>query len=136
MKIVVDTNVIVSALLFKDSNPAFILNLIYNRICHPLMNSEIYIEYRNTLSRQKFQFTKYQIDYVLDEFMDNSELVLANPTGLKFLDEDDKKFYTVAETGRADFLITGNLKHFPKSTHKFQIVTAREFLENCIYQDQ
>ncbi|MDR0585773.1 MAG: hypothetical protein LBG26_00885 [Treponema sp.] len=48
------------------------------------------------------------------------------PQNIKFADEDDKIFYELYKSGEAIFLITGNIKHFPKEKN---IITPREFIE-------
>lgn len=64
---VIDTNVIVSAIISKhlESNPAKIIRAIVQERIVPLFNDEILDEYREVLSRQKFHLTQTQIDTVL-----------------------------------------------------------------------
>jgi predicted nucleic acid-binding protein len=48
------------------------------------------------------------------------------PQNIRFTDEDDRIFYELYKSSESDFLITGNIKHFPKERN---IITPREFIE-------
>ncbi|MBN1597598.1 MAG: putative toxin-antitoxin system toxin component, PIN family [Bacteroidales bacterium] len=127
MKVVIDTNVIVSGLLKPNSNPSQILNLFLNDQIQLLYDFRIIEEYENVLLRNKFKFKKEDI-LVLMDFLKNEEIFTpANPIEIHFTDIEDKKFYEVALTGNADFLVTGNLIHFPKSK---LIVSPATFIRN------
>ncbi len=124
LKLVLDTNVLVSALLNPNGAPAKVLDYCFNSsdlICY---DSRILEEYENVLNRQKFGFNKKDISIVLKFLIENGFSVLPNPIEDEFVDEGDKKFYEVAKACGA-ILITGNIKHFPKEEF---IVTPNEFL--------
>jgi predicted nucleic acid-binding protein len=63
---------------------------------------------------------------VLDFIINDGEYIISMPQNLTFADEDDKIFYELYKSGAVDFLITGNIKHFPKEKN---IITPREFIE-------
>lgn len=125
MKVVVDTNVLVSALLNPNGVPAKILNLILNQRLIVLYDSRILHEYDAVLRRPKFAFEKAWVDNLLDYVKYSGEFVIADSIGDPFTDEDDRKFLEVARSGEALYLITGNLFHFPEEK---QIVSPRIFL--------
>lgn len=125
MRIVLDTNVLVSALLKPESNPAQVLNTILNEKVTLLYDNRILLEYRKVLLRAKFGFSREAVDPLLDFFNSTGEFVAAGPITIPFQDEADKKFYEVAKTGHALFLITGNGTHYPKDPI---VITPRDFI--------
>jgi uncharacterized protein len=129
MNVVVDTNVLVSGLLNPKGLPANILNLLLNGKLSLLYDNRIISEYENVLNRDEFGFKKENIEPFIDFLKCEGYFVTANPIKATFKDEDDKKFLEVAETGKAEYLITGNIVHFPE--HK-KIVTPKEFIEKNI----
>lgn len=126
MRVVLDTNVLISALLNAMSKPAEVLNLILAGRIDLLLDNRILLEYEAVLRRPKFQFTDDAIVPVLEFFRQAGAFVTAEPTSHRFTDTDDRKFYEVAISGAADFLITGNTKHFPDDPI---IVSPSHFLE-------
>ena len=124
--VVVDTNVLVSGLINPGGSPAKILNMILNGEIIILHDSRIIEEYRKVLTREKFGFSDEDV-YNLVEFLFNEGIqVTPNPVKQKFTDIHDEKFFEVAVSGNADFLVTGNKRHFPKEDF---IVNAAEFLK-------
>jgi putative PIN family toxin of toxin-antitoxin system len=113
-KVVLDTNVLVSALLKPDSNPGKVLDLIISGsvvCCH---TSLILKEYQDVLARPKFGFDQGDV-MVLVTFLEKTGLSVVPPLAPeKFEDESDRIFYETALFVNG-FLITGNLKHFPPS---------------------
>jgi putative PIN family toxin of toxin-antitoxin system len=126
MKVVVDTNVIVSALINTHGTPAKILSLILNGNVKILYDNRIIFEYTDVLSRKEFGFPKEIINDLINYFKHDGEFINSEYTKRKFSDEADKKFYEVYKTGKAKYLITGNLKHFPKED---AIITPKDFLQ-------
>jgi putative PIN family toxin of toxin-antitoxin system len=127
MRIVLDTNIIISALLVPASLPGEILDNVLNRNLTIVYDNRILSEYIDVLFRKKFRIDKELARYIIDLIKKEGEFILAMPEKSKFTDESGKKFYEVYKSGNAMFLITGNLKHFPKETG---IVTPREFIDN------
>lgn len=128
MRVVLDTNVIVSGLLSPQCAPATIISLLLNEKITILYDSRIIQEYQNVLRRPKFKFELHLILNLLEFIKHSGEFIAANPTDINFQDEDDIPFYEVATSGNAGFLVTGNLKHFPKSK-KSKIISPAEFLK-------
>jgi uncharacterized protein len=127
MKIVLDTNVLVSGLLNPEGLPAKIINMLVNERLTIFYDNRILQEYKDVLGRSKFGFTADLIDPLIDFIRQTGQFVTADHIVEHFDDEDDKKFLEVAESADADFLITGNKVHFPDRPG---IVTPREFIEN------
>jgi len=112
MLAVIDTNILVSALWTDKGNPARIVELALNRRITPCYDCRILKEYEAVLSRPRFNFAKWKIEYLLEQIEHEGMSVIAQPIDISFADESDKKFYEAAKQCGAA-LITGNLKHFP-----------------------
>ena len=125
MQVVIDTNILVSALWSKNGAPARIVSMVVSGVLIPCFDYRILSEYREVLRRPKFGISDGEINAQLDWFEANGRSVVADPIEDSFIDEADKKFYEVAKFCGAD-LVTGNLKHFPEDP---QIVSVSEFLE-------
>ncbi len=127
---VIDTNVLVSALLSKNEEAATvqILERVLAGEIIPVYSIEIMKEYREVLNRKKFKFTKELINYLLSSIEHYGVNVYPAPTEEKLPDMKDLPFYEVVMEKRVDntYLVTGNIKHFPKHTF---IVTARQMLD-------
>ena len=113
---VFDTNVLISALLSKreDSPPVLLLNHVLDGRIVLVYNEEIVSEYQEVLHRDKFGFSDERIKTVL-EVVRTGLCLGRTPSNEIFPDEDDAIFYEVALSKEGTFLITGNLRHFPKS---------------------
>ena len=126
---VLDTNVLVSALLSKKSVPAEILDEATHGRIVPLFDDEILTEYEDVLHRKKFPFTAREVRALIEAIKDGGVYVEAGPVDAILPDLDDAVFYAVVMEKRKDgdaYLITGNQKHFPKEPF---IVTPKEMLD-------
>ena len=124
MLVVIDTNVLVSALWSKNGAPAKIISLVLQGKLIPCYDYRILSEYTTVLARPKFGFTDGEINALLDWIEIYGRSILADPLEDIFIDESDKKFYEVAKYGNA-ILVTGNLKHFPNDV---QVMSVSDFL--------
>ena len=113
MKIVLDTNVLVSALLTPQGLPAQILLLALAGDLTLLFDERILEEYREVLHRPRFAIPRDQLAEILEQLEADGELVAATPVTAALPDPDDRPFIEVALSGRADALVTGNVRHFP-----------------------
>ena len=126
---VIDTNVLVSALLSAKSVPSQIVRQAMGGVITPLYNSEILAEYEEVLHRAKFSFEESDIKIVLSALQEYGVKVDAGQMDFKVFDSDDVVFYAVVMEKRKEidaYLVTGNTKHFP---HKPFVVTPREMLD-------
>jgi uncharacterized protein len=127
---VVDTNVIVSALITKnpDSPPRQIFRAMLTGDIIPLYHTDILAEYEEVLSRKKFHLQIETIQTVLQAIREFGVEVVPRSTGEILIDMDDLVFYEVAMEKRDDdaYLVTGNQKHYPVRNF---IVTPVEMLE-------
>ena len=127
---VVDTNVLVSALLAtlkdKESSPLKILHHILDGAIIPIFNDEIIDEYREVLHRPKFRFPENAIEQVLNAISIlgvHSDRIKSEDT---CNDPKDVVFYEVTLSVDETYLITGNIKHFPVKPF---IVTPAQMIE-------
>ena len=128
--VVIDTNVLVSALLTRsdDSATVQIIGKVIKGELIPVYSEEIMEEYQEVLNRRKFRFDADLVQYMLSFIMDKGIRIKPLETGEQLPDPKDLPFYetvyTVRERGTC--LVTGNLKHFPQRPY---IVTARQMLD-------
>ena len=128
--VVIDTNVLVSAILSKESDSPVVkvLNLLFANEIQLFYNDDIMNEYKDVLHRKKFNFDTSLIKYIIDTIEENGIKVIAKKIDIELMDEKDKPFYELVmdESIKDGKLITGNIRHFPSHT---KIVTPREFIE-------
>lgn len=127
---IIDTNVLVSAMLSKKNDSATIqvVGKVLSGEITPVFSLEILKEYREVLSRKKFNFSNETVDYFLSAIEHFGILVSPLSTEESLPDMKDLPFYEVVMDKKDDgaYLVTDNLKHFPE---KEFIVTARELLD-------
>ncbi len=136
LRIVIDTNVFVSALISPSGKPASVLNLALGGSIVPVADALIFAEYFDVLTRPKFGFPKELLSPLASSlrrfFQPVSPVPLPRP---KFLpDPEDEKFLAVALGAGGVPLVTGNKKHFPEpllqeyGIHTVPILNPDEFL--------
>jgi uncharacterized protein len=124
LKVVIDTNIIVSALLSPRGLSARLLNLVLEKKIIIVYDNNILFEYSDVLNREKFKLDKELVNIIINFIAKEGEYKTAEFQNIKFNDEDDKAFYELYRNEDVDFLITGNKKHFPDEK---KIVTVRNF---------
>lgn len=114
---VIDTNVLLSALLSKneDSDTVRVLNAVFDGIIIPLYHQDILFEYNEVFHREKFHLQEEVIQTILESIKQYGVEVFPQPTGAILIDMDDLIFYEVAMDKRDNgaYLVTGNQKHYP-----------------------
>ena len=126
---VIDTNVLVSALLRYESVPGQVMAQALTGQIIPLLNDDILAEYTEVLARPKFHFPAPAVTALLEGLIRRGLFVDAGPVDELLPDPDDAVFYEVTMEARKDrgaCLVTGNLKHFPVRSY---VVTPHEMLE-------
>ena len=127
---VIDTNVLVSAMLKFQSVPGQVANEALLGKIIPLLCDEIVAEYREVFARPKFKFDQKVVDVFIDGIVDRGIFVDAVPVEEIIPDPKDIVFYGVTMEGRKEYddayLVTGNLKHFPVKSF---VVTPKEMLD-------
>ena len=133
--VVIDTNVLVSAVLKSHSVPGSIVELAFDGPIIPILNEAIEKEYREVLSRPKFHLTEDLIEGIMSTFHKRAIYVDAEHLDVELPDPKDLVFYEVVMEERKEeeaYLVTGNIRHFPNRPF---IVTPREMLD-IILRDQ
>jgi hypothetical protein len=135
LKLVVDTNLVVSALLKPQSNPALIISLILRGDCSLCLTNDIMTEYAEVLAREKFKrLDRTKVNELLSK-LKKLALWIAPKVSLHKVIQDpaDNAFLECAVEAKADFLITGNIQHFPfKKYRQTLILTPAEFMAHII----
>jgi uncharacterized protein len=131
MRIVLDTNVLVSGLLQPLCNPAQILSLALAgaiQVCH---DERILAEYAEVLARPRFKLDAAHVRDVLAKLeLDEVAVDATGQASPGLPDPDDEPFLAVALAASADFLVTGNLADYPKQKCKgCAVVSPAEFME-------
>jgi putative PIN family toxin of toxin-antitoxin system len=128
LRVIYDTNVIVSAILKPGSIPASLVALCLEGSLKIILSPQILEEYREVLKRPKFGFDPGAVDTFLHDLEKACQMVYPTKRLDCALDEDDNRFLECAEEARANFIVTGNRKHFPMSEFKgTKIVSPAEF---------
>ena len=124
---VFDTNILVSALISRRSDTAVVLALetLLSGEVIPLYNDEILQEYDEVLHREKFNLPESLVDATIGKIKKDGIASERIHTEESFPDSTDIVFYEVALSKDDSFLVTGNIKHFPKNPI---VVTPSEFL--------
>ena len=129
IKVVLDTNILVSALLNPYGPSSQILNLVLSGDIRLCLDERIYCEYRQVLLRDKFGFDRGDVKDLLDFIEGDGLNVMAKVLSVKWTDPADAKFLEVVIAADAGYLVTGNLKHFPTSKFKsISILSPVRFL--------
>src|SRR5215469_2834287 len=128
LRLDVDTNIVVSAALKPDGLQRTVLLLATTKPARLYISNAILTEYQAVLSRPEFQIRKGLRQQLLDLLKKRAHLV--NPVrGIQVAnDPEDDKFIECADAARADYLVTGNVRNFPKFWKNPKVVTSREFL--------
>lgn len=116
---VIDTNVIVAALLTRhqDSATARVLRAVVEGRITPVKSNAIIAEYREVLSRPRFHFPDGSVDRILAVVESDGVELTPRPVDYDFPDESDRVFYEVVLSGESlgAKLVTGNMRHYPIS---------------------
>ena len=132
LKVVFDTNVIVSAALYEKSLPALLLSLGLEDKVRFFVSPALLNEYEAVLKRPRFKLGHREITELMGKI--NRKALIVTPTKrLKIVktDEADNRVLECAVKAKADFIITGIKRHFPFEEFKgSKIVTPREFINS------
>lgn len=129
MKIVLDTNVLVSGLLKTHSDAGIIVRLVAGGLLKVIYDARILAEYREVLGRPKFGFEKAETEAIISQIEAEGILVVSRPLPERLPDPDDEPFLEASLAEEETVLVTGNKKHFPASVgEKVLILSPGEFV--------
>ena len=130
LKVVYDTNVIVSAALKEESLPALLLSLGLEGKVRFFVSLALVQEYQKVLERSRFKLGHKEIMELMGKI--NQKAIMVNPTkelDILKVDKSDNRILECALKAQVDFIINGNKKHFPFEEFRgSKIVTPREFI--------
>ena len=125
--VVIDTNVLVSALITKNPEAATakVVRLLLEQEFVPLYDADIIAEYEDVLHRSKFPILKETADALISFIIENGIESSRVDFEESMPDEDDRVFYEVSLSQDDSFLVTGHLKHYPMSP---RVITPADFV--------
>ena len=138
LRVVLDTNVIVSMLIGKSGTLNKIYQALEKGIFDIVISDEILEEYRQVLSRDVIRrYTKLSLDeinaFLSDLYKESIKIPQPNTMKVVKKDKSDDKFVSCALEGKAHFLVTGNVKHFQELYGNYEgckICTPSEFWQD------
>lgn len=127
MKVVIDCNVLISAGLKDGVCRRLVLEVLKNSQIY--YSKEIAAEYYEVMLRSHFKLVK-EIQNIIDTVLNIGTLIDPMPCPYKLFDPDDEIYLAAALTSKSDFLITGNIKHFPFDQYDYvKIISPRQILD-------
>jgi putative PIN family toxin of toxin-antitoxin system len=130
MRVVLDTNVLVSALISPFGNEAQALDAVQKGRIIPCLSPSILMEYAEVLARPKFGFARDEIDGLIGLLKSKGLLFEPASAAGASPDSGDDHFIACALEARAELIVTGNKRHFPaEACGRAKVVSARELVE-------
>jgi putative PIN family toxin of toxin-antitoxin system len=130
MRVVLDTNVLVSALLSPFGNEAQALDAVRREKIIPCLSAKILEEYAEVLARPKFGFLPDEVNALAGLLKSVGMIFEPASAARASTDPKDEEFIACALEADAEFIVTGNNRHFPnESCGQTKVVSARELVE-------
>lgn len=126
--LVIDTNVVVSAALKPQGLQRTVVLLALRRPVRWYVSQPILAEYAAVLARKELMVRRGLRQQLLQFLKNHTHFVRPSVLPVMTKDPDDNKFVECADAARADYLITGDIRHFPKFWKSTKVITSREFL--------
>lgn len=128
LRLVLDTNILVSAALKPNGLQRTVLLLAVTAPARLYVSDAIFVEYRTVLARPELRIRKGLQRQLLQLVRNRSHSVTVSRPLQATKDPDDNKFLEYADAARADYLVTGNQRDFPKFWKGTKVITSREFV--------
>jgi putative PIN family toxin of toxin-antitoxin system len=128
MRVVLDTNVLLSACLKPDGLEARMVDLALAGTLEACVTDEVWAEYRDVLYRDKFAAWRARADFLLQSLHPRVSRVTGGERATAAYDEDDNRFLECAVAAGARYLVSGNLRHYPAEYGCTMVLNARQFL--------
>jgi len=128
LRLVIDTNSLVSAALKPDGLQRTVLLLAITKPARLYVTDAILTEYRDVLARPELKIRKGLRLQLLQLIKNHAQVVKPTRPLHAAKGPSDDKFLECADAARADYLVTGNQRHFPKFWKKTKVITSREFI--------
>ncbi len=127
IRVVIDTNVLVSSLL-ASGTPKAVLDLAFNQKFVWYVSEAILAEYETVLAYPRLKLDSTEIKLTMAATRKEARVVAPRIILDQALDEADNRFLECAQAAKANYLVTGNLRHFPKVWKYTKVVPPKEFL--------
>jgi uncharacterized protein len=128
LRLVIDTNVVVSAALKPEGLQRTVVLLAMAKPAHWYVSTPILSEYALVLSRPELKIRKNLRRQLLQLIKNHARIVPPSRLAQITSDPADNIFVECADAARADYLVTGNQRHFPKFWKNTKIISSSEFL--------
>jgi len=128
LRLLIDTNVVISAALKPEGLQRTTFILAITKPARLYVSQPILDEYADVLARPELKIRKGLRRQFLQLIRNRGNLVVPSRRLEVSSDPDDNRFLECADAARADYLVTGNLRHFPRFWKKTKIITPREFI--------
>ena len=128
VRLVLDTNVLISAALKPEGLQRTVLILAVTKPAHLYISSAILTEYRDVLARPELQIRRGVQQEALQLIKRRARSIVPGKRLQVTIDPKDNIFLECADEARADYLVTGNVRHFPRFWKRTKVITSREFV--------
>ena len=128
LRLVIDTNIVISAALKPDGLQRTVFLLAITKPARLYVSEEILAEYRKVLMRPEFPIRRGLRQQLLQLISRHSHAITPSRRLHVTSDPDDNKFLECADAARCDYLVTGNLRHFPACWKKTKVISSRDFI--------
>ena len=128
LRLVVDTTVVVSAALQAEGLQRTVVLLALTKPSLWYVSDAILSEYAAVLARPELKIRRNLRQQLLQLIRNHTRVVVPSRLSQVTIDPADNIFVECADAARADYLITGNERHFPKFWKNTKIINSREFL--------
>ena len=132
IRVVLDTNVLFSAIYTHRGNPAFLIDLVAAGSLTPCVSDAVMEEYEDVLTRPILQPHRVRTRELLRFLTQFAVHVSPGNTLALCSDPDDNRFLECAVAAGAGYLVTGNIRHFPRHYGNVAIVTPRNLLQRLL----
>lgn len=128
LRLVLDTNIVVSAALKPEGLQRTVLVVAFTKPARLYISDPILAEYTQVLARRELRIRKGLRLQLLQLITNRAYHVMPSTPLRVTADPADNIFLECADAARADYLVTGNPKHFPRFWKKTAVITSREFI--------
>jgi putative PIN family toxin of toxin-antitoxin system len=128
LRLVIDTNVIVSAALKADGLQRTVVLLALTKPARWYVSDSILAEYALVLARPELKIRRGLRQQLLQLIKNHTQVIAPSRIPQITTDPADNMFVECADSARADYLITGNVRHFPAFWKSTKIIGSRDFL--------
>jgi putative PIN family toxin of toxin-antitoxin system len=136
IRVVLDTNIVISAALRSGSLPETVFNLALDGQIQLCISEPILAEYKDVISRPHLAIDPRKVTLALKRIRDAAEVVSPTKTVTACTDPDDNIFLECAQAAEADYLVTGNQRHFPGRWKKTRVIGPRELIELLVEKEK